>query len=125
MNRKDGMEHRWGGRKPMVVPVTVYHQGAPVGRGRTRNIGREGIFIEADALRFPVHTVLELELPQALTGRRGRQRIPGLVIHNHNDGVGVMFCSFDHHLFKGIDELLDRLSSAPADEQERRLVGTA
>ena len=122
MNGRDSMEHRGGLRKPVVVPVTVYHEGAPVGRGRTRNIGREGLFIEADAMRFPVHTVLELELPAALMGRRNRQRIPGLVIHNHHDGVGVMFCSFDHHLFQGIDELLDPLASDQSPQAQELLV---
>lgn len=122
-NGKDTMEHRWGDRKPVVVPVTVYHEGRPVGRGRTRNIGREGLFVEGHDLGFPLHTVLELELPPALTGRRNRQRIPGLVIHNHGDGIGVMFCSFDHHLFQGIDALLETLSSAPRSQPQALLVG--
>ena len=119
MNGTYGMEHRWGSRKPVVVPVTVYHEGRPVGRARTRNIGREGMFDEADAVRFPVHTVLELELPRALMGDRNSRRIPGLVIHNHQDGVGLMFCSFDHHLFKGIDELLDSMGAGRHPQQDR------
>lgn len=118
LNGRDIMEHRWGGRKAVVVPVTVYHEGMPVGHGRTRNIGREGLFVEGRDLGFPVHTLLDLELPAALTGRRNRHRIPGLVIHNHGDGVGLMFCSFDHHLFQGIEELLETLSSDRRPQQE-------
>lgn len=103
------VEHRWARRKPVAVPVTIYHEGKAVGRGRTRNLGHDGVFVEADAGRFPVYTVLELELPPEVMGRRAKRRIPGLVIHGHGDGVGLMFCGFDRHLFEGIDELSDVL----------------
>lgn len=100
------MEHRWGSRKAIVMPVTIYRDGLPAARGRTRNIGCEGLFIEADGVSFPEHSVVELELPRAVIRFRTKRRIPGLVIHHNEQGVGVMFCSFDRHLFKELDELL-------------------
>lgn len=117
MQRTDGIEHRWSSRKPVVMEVTVYHKGLAVGQCKTRNVGREGVFLETNSLALPLHTVLDVALPQDVVGKHHKQRIPGLVIHNHDGGLGIMFCSFDHNLFVAMDRLLAAVPSRYMPEE--------
>lgn len=85
------MEHRLSERRPINLDVLIFHQGLPVGRGRTRNIGLEGMFIETEIRDFSEGTTLDIELN--VDGDEGEQRVrlPGLVVHRNREGMGLMF----------------------------------
>lgn len=85
------MEHRLSERRPITLDVLIFHQGLPIGRGRTRNIGREGMFIETKKKDFPEGTVLDMELDIDTDKGEQRIRLPALVIHRNREGMGLMF----------------------------------
>lgn len=99
-------EQRWGPRRAAAVVVTVYHQGQTMGQYSTRNIGREGMFVETNGVTFPVQTMIEVSFKDPVLVHRVRQRVPSLVVHRATDGVGLMFCSFDHRLFEALDRFV-------------------
>lgn len=109
-------EQRWSERKPLVLEVAIYHHGLLALTCRTRNIGLEGLFVELAGQRFAAHTAVEVGLPWNRAGREW-QRIPALVVHNVPDGMGLMFCSFDHRLFQAIEHLVYTL---PTDNTAAR-----
>lgn len=88
------MEHRLSERRPMTLDVLIFHQGLPMGRGRTRNIGREGMFIETEITDFPEGTTLDVEVDVDTGQGEQRVRLPALVIHRNDEGIGLMFLTF-------------------------------
>ena len=123
MDDEHKMEHRWSLRKPVDIEVSLRRQGMPAKRYRTRNISLEGVFVESGADTWPEDTFLELELPlydRYASGSRTEQRhrIPVVVVHRAEGGMGLMFCVFDQPLFRIVEHLLYGTASAPETTQE-------
>ena len=55
------MEHRCSQRKKVRLDVTLYRNGRVVSRGKSRDIGLEGMFIEAGDMNCPVNSRMEVE----------------------------------------------------------------
>lgn len=121
------MEHRWSLRKPVDIEITLRRQGVPARRYRTRNISLEGVFVESGPESWPEDTFLELELPlygyRGIQQREERHRIPVVVVHRAEDGMGLMFCVFDQPLFRTVEHLLYGTASSPHKERELRRHG--
>ncbi len=120
------MEHRWSVRKPVNVGVALRRQGSNFKRFKTRDIGMEGVFVESGPDSWPEDTFLELELPLYENSKQTRHRVPVVVVHRSQNGMGLMFCVFDQPLFKAIEYLLYEAASAPyeqpyTDWEERRV----
>jgi hypothetical protein len=121
------MEHRWSVRKPARVEVALRREGASFNQFKTRDISMEGVFVESGPDSWPEDTFLELDLPLFENGRQVRHRVPVVVVHRSQEGMGLMFCIFDQPLFKAIEHLLYEASSTPYDrrymewEEERRV----
>src|SRR5688572_10757041 len=58
----DPMEHRWGQRVTLEVPVRLYLDDAALGRGLLRNVSISGALIET-SLDQPVFSNLVVALP--------------------------------------------------------------
>jgi hypothetical protein len=58
----DPMEHRWGQRVTLEIPVTLAVDGRTLGRGVLRNASISGALIET-ALELPVFSNLVVSLP--------------------------------------------------------------
>ena len=58
----DPMEHRWGQRVTLEIPVTLAAAGRTLGRGVVRNASISGALIET-ALELPVFSNLVVSLP--------------------------------------------------------------
>ena len=58
----DPMEHRWGQRVTLEIPVTLAVAGRTLGRGVVRNASISGALIET-ALELPVFSNLVVSLP--------------------------------------------------------------
>ena len=83
------MEHRYSTRIPANFNVLIYRNGIPMINCRMRNIGLEGIYIDAGTATYPRHSMLDVEIEVA-TGKR--LRIRGFVIHSTPSGTGLMIC---------------------------------
>lgn len=113
MTNDHKMEHRWSLRKPVEIEITLRRQGMPAKRYRTRNISLEGVFVDSGSDSWPEDTFLELELPLYGDQESERHRIPVIVVHHADGGMGLMFCVFDQPLFKTVEHLLYETASMP------------
>lgn len=101
------MEHRLSERRPINLDVLIFYQGLPVGSGRTRNIGHEGMFIETEIRDFPEGTTLDIELDMDSGEGEQRVRLLALIIHRNGEGMGLMFLT----LIPEIHDILQTLGS--------------
>jgi hypothetical protein len=97
------MEHRWGERSAVNLPVRMLRPPGIVGWGRLRDVSLTGAFIET-SLPLPPLTFLEIDISIAPGGRR---RMSGCVVRRTSDGVGVEWC-------EPSEEGLDAIASLPA-----------
>lgn len=62
--RSDPMEHRWGQRIPLEVPVSLWVEGRLSGRGLLRNASISGAFIETP-LELPIFSPVTVTFSKA------------------------------------------------------------
>lgn len=97
------MEHRWSERKSTDLNVLLYRQGHATIPGKLCNLGLEGMYIETGPRDLAEGMVLHVAF--SLDGQTGRQhlRLPALVVHHSEQGVGMMlFRSMTTQLFERI-----------------------
>jgi len=82
------MEHRCSIRKPVAVRVLIYKHGLPVQSGLSRDLGMGGVFVVTGAYNWRRNEYLEIEFA-AINGVK--LRLPALVVHQREKGVGLMF----------------------------------
>lgn len=85
------MEHRWHQRGEVDFNVVIYSDGLPVACGRAHNLSASGLLVQPGATLIDINAPVELEC--AVKGRQGAQRvrIPAQVVHQSEQGTGVMF----------------------------------
>lgn len=111
------MERRWSDRTHVKLEAVVVHQGLPVECCRTRDIGLEGAFLHARVPQISKGTRVEVEFLVPHRGEVSRRRLPAVVMHRSEEGLGVMFLAFDQEAFRSIEELV---YYAPATGTSRR-----
>ena len=82
------MEHRCSVRKPAEFQLLIYKNGLPVQSSVSRNLGLGGIYIRAGTSQWRKNECLEIEFLGC--GKAGI-RIPAVVVHQSENGVGLMF----------------------------------
>ncbi|NIR58275.1 MAG: PilZ domain-containing protein [Gammaproteobacteria bacterium] len=104
--RDGAQERRRSARYPLGIDALLYHNGVPVVRGRTRDIGLEGAYVETGASMHDPGAELELEL--ALRSETGieRHRTVARVRHVSRAGLGVAFEGFDTSLHRRLRRIL-------------------
>ncbi len=88
------MEHRWNKRYPVVSDVTLFHHTHPATHAKTLNVGPVGMFIPAGHIVYRRNTMLDVEftVTSSWSQRAPRCfRLPAIVIHNSDNGMGLMF----------------------------------
>jgi len=88
------LEHRWNKRYPVTTDVTIHHHAHPLVHGKTHDIGPTGLFIEGVPVVYRRNTMLDIEfLAQDSHHQRPpqRHRLPAIVIHSSDEGMGLMF----------------------------------
>lgn len=89
------MEHRWGTRIAVHIPVRLTATRYSVARiGRLTNLSLSGGFIPGVSLRphAPIHVTFEY--PLALLS--SVEKLPALVARVCEEGAGVIWCDFAH-----------------------------
>ena len=77
----------------------MYYQDIPVALGSTRDITREGMFVNLRDPGFPKGTALDVEIISGNNGLKHR-RLPSVVVHGCPDGLGLMFTSLDEEVYE-------------------------
>ncbi len=86
------MEHRLHPRRPARVDATLYHRDEAVAVCRSRDISRDGLFLEVDprAPGLGVGSFVTAELRWRDVDGPQRVLVSGLVVHRAPDGLGML-----------------------------------
>jgi len=85
------MEHRWGSRKAIDVPVRFIALPATIGTGRITNVSMTGAFLETRAQLRPM-ALLYVEMIHLPQERGRRKRLSASVVRRTDLGVGIEWC---------------------------------
>jgi hypothetical protein len=99
------MEHRWGTRIPVNVPVRI-SSASLSGTGRLRDLSVSGAYIET-ALALPASAWVQVQVAR---GTQPVMRLSGLVIRRDGHGIGIEWLDLAPL------ELAPSLLGAPHDE---------
>jgi len=87
------MEHRWGERVAVDIPVRITGHPFTIRMGRLSNLSVSGAFILADVDVRPLSRILvSIELPRR--PKREAPSIPAFVARKLKDGIGIEWCEF-------------------------------
>ncbi len=102
-----GVEHRWSSRKEIILDVSLYYP--PVGMidGKTRNISLEGMFVDVDGVHIPSQARLEVAFTAQLHGKCIEHRLPAYVVHEGEQGVGLMLQHIGYREFDALRYMLN------------------
>jgi hypothetical protein len=101
------MEHRWGARVRVDIPVRVTAQPFTVRFGRLSNISVSGAFIRAE-LEVRVLTRIEVSIELPRRAKHEAPLIQAYVARKLRDGIGIEWCQFAP---QAITELLQALAA--------------
>lgn len=98
--RPNGLEHRWGARVQVNIPVRVEANALPGGNGCMKDLSLSGAFIKSDR-DFRLHTLVEVRI--ALPPPSSRTAlIKAHVSRKFNEGVGIEWCEFAPGIIKDL-----------------------
>ncbi|WP_455222778.1 hypothetical protein [Kaarinaea lacus] len=100
------MEHRWSIRLPSSIKVLLYINGSPVCACATQNIGKEGMYINSKPEMHRINTLYEVAFQAPGFGRRRWFRMPAIVAHISETGLGLYIERFDQEAFAAWQWLL-------------------
>jgi hypothetical protein len=86
------MEHRWGQRFSVDMPVKLGTRSALMGSGRIIDISMSGAFV-VTLLRPPLFGHVEVDVPD-FKGQEFFQRLAGFVVRHDSEGIGVEWNQF-------------------------------
>jgi hypothetical protein len=87
------MEHRWGERVGVDIPVRITGHPFTVRAGRLANLSVSGAFIRADVDVRPLTRIL-VAIEQPHRPKRDAPTIPAFVARKLKDGIGIEWCEF-------------------------------
>ncbi len=125
----ESVEHRYSERVPLRQDVWIMHGGRKLGPYRTRNVCRDGIFIEHhDAELYP-NDMLKVVLC-ADKNENSQEPIDVIVTHRSSDGIGVLASKYHVDLQKSlqisedaIKETIHKSFLADKDHEKKLLLG--
>jgi hypothetical protein len=88
------MEHRWGERVAVRVPVELSGGCCPALMGSLENVSSSGAFIRIRGAVPPRGPVQVRLAPRPSSGRRRAARIAGYIVRRAEDGIGVEWRQF-------------------------------
>lgn len=107
------MEHRWGRRIPVKIPVRlILESGEPV-IGETENVSFSGALIQTTrSVRLLSRLQVEVILPREIGGRA--EPVPAHVTRKLRDGAAIEWCDFAPRAVRALLLALDPLAARAA-----------
>lgn len=99
-------ERRWSPRRDLKIDVVLLKQGTPMARGRSRDVGLEGMFVEAEVDDVTKDSLVDVEFVLDDGVDRSRHRMAALVVHVAREGFGLMFLRFNRRVFRLFEHML-------------------
>jgi PilZ domain len=102
------MEHRWGARVQVNIPVCVEATAVPIGNGCMKDLSLSGAFIKSDR-DLRLHTLVEVSI--ALPPPSWRTAVlKAHVSRKLKEGVGIEWCEFAPSIIKDLVRTASRSS---------------
>lgn len=106
MKRSKPAEHRWSGRQPMQLRVTLSG-----GRQRPQpavchNLGLGGMYVETNPQWLLLNSLLDVGFTIRSEDGESRHRLPVRVVRVSQNGAGLMFSNFKPDAAGALGELL-------------------
>ncbi len=105
------MEHRRSIRHEFELTVGIYHRGTWVGTCQTKDISTGGMFLRTKPESLKRNSLIEVTFDRPGSNGAKRYRLPSLVVHGTNGGVGVMFRSQNTEAHAALRQLIARKAS--------------
>ncbi len=102
------MEHRRSIRHEFELTVGIYHRGTWVGTCQTKDISTGGMFLRTKPESLKRNSLIEVTFDRPGSNGAKRYRLPSLVVHGTNGGVGVMFRSQNTEAHAALRQLIAR-----------------
>jgi hypothetical protein len=96
----NGLEHRWGERVSVNIPVRVVANELTAGNGCLRNLSLSGAFVKADS-DLPLNTLIEVSIALPPPSTRTAV-IKALVSRKFKDGVGIEWYEFAPNIIRAL-----------------------
>jgi len=99
-NSRNGLEHRWGARVQVNIPVRVEATALPLGNGCMKDLSLSGAFIKSDRdlrLHALVEVIIALPPPSSRTAV-----IQAHVSRKFQEGVGIEWCEFAPNIVRDL-----------------------
>ena len=112
------MDHRWGQRLQTKYNTLLYEQGVPVASGKTKNLGKGGIFIELSPGACPKSKCVDVEIRVPSGLMKGKYRLPVMIVRRSDEGVGMMFRQLDKDDENLVSSLLSEAERNPEELQQ-------
>ncbi len=100
------MEHRWNTRKATAFEAVVRYPGLGLVRGKVRNIGFGGMYLETGAIAFNVNTPVDVTVRVRKHAADGLCHMHAWVVWTGASGAGLMFRAFDDTSYAALQELV-------------------
>jgi hypothetical protein len=104
------VEHRWGRRINTAIDVLLFRGQRYAAQGKVFNAGFYGIFVATDQI-FPTNTYLEVRFTLVGDSYNSDYRIPGIVVHTANNGIGLMADTTEPAARLGLKAILDEATA--------------
>lgn len=114
------IDHRLGQRVDIRIPVRLRLPDGIQCAGLALNVSWGGIYVRTSA-PLPSTGCLDVHITLRTAEREHRVRMPGLIVHRSEDGVGLMFRRLDGEATEALSWLL----SAEAPASKRQTAGVA
>ena len=92
------LKNRWSPRKNVNLNLSLYQSGEKITDASTSNLSFEGLFIKT-ALSPPLYSFLTVEFSLDSDDESQTLKVPCLVRHRNNFGIGLMFINFQLGMF--------------------------
>jgi PilZ domain len=103
------LEHRWGARVQVNIPIRVEARPLPMGSGWMKDLSLSGALIESDR-DLRLHTLVEVSI--ALPPPSSRTAVlKAHVSRKFDEGVGIEWCEFAPSIIKDLVRSASRSSS--------------
>jgi hypothetical protein len=108
------MEHRWGRRIPIKIPVRLIPESGELVIGETENISFSGALVQtARSVRLWAHVQVEGILPCEFGGEL--ERVTAHVTRKVRDGAAIEWCEFAPHAVRALLLAFDPLAARAAN----------
>jgi PilZ domain len=98
--RANGLEHRWGTRVRVNIPVLVEATALPMGIGCMKNVSLSGAFMKSDR-DLRLHTLIEVSITLPPPASRTAV-IKAHVSRKLREGVGIEWYEFAPNIIKDL-----------------------